>query len=138
MRGPRKVILACLASAAIAGVASLVMTQLDQSLNRWFLRVEMPEVHLRLTRWVAAPLLAGLVAGAFATALFRTKRLLLPLAPAFLLLLVISASWLQVAFGHSLRSLVASQQWRALLLCLPFGGVMGAIAVRRLFPVGRG
>jgi len=138
MKAPRQLALALLAVAGVAAVASLVLTQLEALLSQWFLRIEMPAVRLGFTRWVIAPLLSGLVSGAFGAALFRTRRWVLPLAPTLALVFAISVSWLCTAFGFRLPALLANHQWRALFICLPLGGVLGLVVVRRLYPAGRG
>ncbi len=136
MKGTRRVALALVAIAAIAAVSSLILTQMDSLLSQAFLRVELPE-RLRLSRYLLAPLVAGVVCGSFATGLFRTRRLVLPLAPTVALVLGLSVSWLAGAFHFHLPELLGNQQWRALVICLPVGGVLGGVVVKRLYPTGR-
>ncbi len=138
MRAPRRLILALLAAAAIAAVASLTMAPFDQAFAAWSVRLRVPSQNLSLIQWIGTPLLAGLISGSFGAALFRTKRMVLPLSPAVGLLVALSLEWLYHPYGFRVMGLLGSTQWRALALSIPVGALLGLLVVRRLYPGGRG
>ena len=129
-------------SAGVLGAAAvglLVMLYLNQAwqgyAGRWTLSAPGMQARLEVARWIVSPLAAGLTGGAFAAALFRTRRLGLPFAPSLVQFVIVSVQWLRYGMiSASLSSLAASTQWKALLICLPVGALVGIVLVRRLYP----